>query len=1194
MKRAILFVFLIAGYLSFAQYTAIPDNNFEAFLSTITLPDGVTPVDDIPGDNQVPTANAAQVTVLKLRNYGPTVTDLTGIEAFTALEQLDMIFHNLSSLDVSQNTELKNIWLNTNDRLTTLDFTNNTKLTSADLQSVDDLASLTFAETTLISFLDIRGTKLTEFDFTPHPNMSFFNAEGATLLETLNTKGTSATTVRTTGCTSLTCISVDNVADAIAGNGIYANWTEDNTAVYQFDKCYSTYVPDDNFEARLETLGLGNGIDNDDYVLTANITNVTSLYAGNQNISDATGIEAFTSLESLRIENNSLSSLDVSNLVNLKLLVCGGNVLTQLDVSNSPDLGVLECQFNQITSLDLSNNPALIFVRVNTNDLNDLNVQNGTNAQISIFTAQNNANLTCINVDDPTAGYLSSWTKDATAQFGERCDETYVPDDIFEAHLEANGMGNGVANDDYVTTANIENVTNLSLFNLGVQDLTGIEGFASITNLGAHNNNLTAADLSSNTNLVHIQLENNTNLTSIDLTGLTSLKRLWFSNTMVSSIDLSTNSSLEKLYVNDTGLTALNLSNNPDLDYLVCQNTGITALDLSNNPLIETVYASDCSISSINLENTTVLEILSLVGNDLTAIDLSNSISLRNLFLTTNQLTALDLKENPALFRVEIADNDLRLLDVRNGQNALIGIFDARANYNLDCLNVDDPTADYLTLWQVDTATFESHCNETYVPDNNFEDYLETHDANGNTVSIGDASSLGNGIANDDYVTTPMIEAVTNLNFGGQTRQAPVDISDLTGIEAFTALQILNCQGLQLVNLDLSSNTNLTEIYADNNDLAMLNVSGLTLLERLYVNNNLLTSLSLGTNTNLDFLFAAGNQIESLDLSSNPQLRAVVLTNNSLTELNVKNGANTSIITFLVNNNSDLSCVRVDDSAYSTTNWIGRDPQTGFSEACNAQLVAKVYLQGALLNPNTGEEGLMRDDLRTSSHLPTTSPYADGATCDASVFNTTGNNAIVDWIELELRDATNNTVVLEAKSALLQRDGDIVEVDGTTAFGFSSWAKSYYIVLKHRNHLGIMTQSSVSFGATAKNIDFWDINDISLFGTNAQTNFGMPTNTYAMWAGDANANGEVVFLNTGAESVNIKQTVLDVSTVESPFGASVFYKPSGYYNDDINMDGEVIFLNAGNELLYIKDNILVHPDNQIFNSVFYKIVQQLP
>ncbi|MBT3611588.1 MAG: hypothetical protein HN522_01420, partial [Flavobacteriales bacterium] len=55
--------------------------------------------------------------------------------------------------------------------------------------------------------------------------------------------------------------------------------------------------------------------------------------------------------------------------------------------------------------------------------------------------------------------------------------QTYVPDDNFEAYLEANGMGNSIANDDYVTTANINTVSNLNVQALSISDLTGIEDF---------------------------------------------------------------------------------------------------------------------------------------------------------------------------------------------------------------------------------------------------------------------------------------------------------------------------------------------------------------------------------------------------------------------------------------------------------------------------------------------------------------------------------------------------------------------------------------------------------------------------------------------------------------------------------------------------------------------------------------------
>ncbi len=260
---------------------------------------------------------------------------------------------------------------------------------------------------------------------------------------------------------------------------------------------------------------------------------------------------------------------------------------------------------------------------------------------------------------------------------------------------------------------------------------------------------------------------------------------------------------------------------------------------------------------------------------------------------------------------------------------------------------------------------------------------------------------------------------------------------------------------------------------------------------------------------------------------------------------------------------------------------------------CNVFASPKAYLQGSALNSTIATDGLMRDDLRVGNYIPLNTPYSDGATIDSSVLSVTGADAIVDWVWVELRDATTNTMVIDSQSALLQRDSDVVALDGTSPLAFNQPVGNYHVAIKHRNHLGIMSSSAIGLNSSATLMDFTD-GSTATFGTYAQTSFGMPTGVQGMWSGNANGDNEVIFLNTGAESVQIKQRVLDVSAVESPFEASVFYKPQGYYDEDVNMDGELIFLNAGNELLLIKDNVLNHPGNAVFNSVFYRILEQLP
>ena len=114
-----------------------------------------------------------------------------------------------------------------------------------------------------------------------------------------------------------------------------------------------------------------------------------------------------------------------------------------------------------------------------------------------------NPNLTCINVDDVTYS-TNNWTNiDAQHYFSTNCPpplpQTYVPDDNFEAYLEANGMGNGIANDDSVTTSNINTITSLDVSSQTISDLTGIEDFTALTNLDCSSNQLTSLDVSNNT-----------------------------------------------------------------------------------------------------------------------------------------------------------------------------------------------------------------------------------------------------------------------------------------------------------------------------------------------------------------------------------------------------------------------------------------------------------------------------------------------------------------------------------------------------------------------------------------------------------------------------------------------------------------------------------------------------------------------
>lgn len=193
------------------------------------------------------------------------------------------------------------------------------------------------------------------------------------------------------------------------------------------------------------------------------------------------------------------------------------------------------------------------------------------------------------------------------------------------------------------------------------------------------------------------------------------------------------------------------------------------------------------------------------------------------------------------------------------------------------------------------------------------------------------------------------------------------------------------------------------------------------------------------------------------------------------------------------------------------------------------------YLQGTAINPNTGEEALMRDDLRISNNIPLLTPYTDALTCNVSIFGVTGNDAIVDWVWVELRDKNDTSSVLASQSALLQRDGDVVGVDGISSLTFEMQPDSYYIMISHRSHIPILSATPITLSNSLTSIDFTQDTSNSYGGINALYDLG--TGYFALFAGDYDANGQI--------------QNLDIQSVSSQRGLS------GYLDADLDMNGQV-------------------------------------
>ena len=264
----------------------------------------------------------------------------------------------------------------------------------------------------------------------------------------------------------------------------------------------------------------------------------------------------------------------------------------------------------------------------------------------------------------------------------------------------------------------------------------------------------------------------------------------------------------------------------------------------------------------------------------------------------------------------------------------------------------------------------------------------------------------------------------------------------------------------------------------------------------------------------------------------------------------------------------------------------GNPVQTKLENNCvNVSGVSALNVKVLLEGPYDGGTQMMSDALRSGAYLPTAEPYAGlGFThvgqggyenVDLNVFSTTGNDAIVDWVMIEVRDKNDASVVISTRSALLQRDGDVVDLDGSGALIIGVPEDDYYIAVRHRNHLGVMTLNLVHLSGTPTSVDFSD-GSVATYGLDAQNE--IEPGKYALWAGNTFNDGEVKY--TGINN--------DRDVILTAIGGSVpTATVAGYHREDVTMEGLIKYTGSDND----RDPILVNIGGAVPTNTR---VEQLP
>lgn len=272
-------------------------------------------------------------------------------------------------------------------------------------------------------------------------------------------------------------------------------------------------------------------------------------------ISSVRGLEYLEALTYLNVNNNPITSLDVSKNKGLETLYCKNAALTSLDVSHNTKLIRLECQNNKLSSLNINNCAELTKLYCGNNQLTHLNLDQSPKLE------------------------------------------------------ELDADNNSLSELDVSKNVNLKSLScarnNLASLNLSKN--------TELTSLMCSRTSLTSLDVSQNAKLEGLYCESN-QLTSLDVSHNTNLKALYCSKNQLTSLDVRHCPHLNYLFCGDNRIASLDLENS-DLSFLRCDKNLLTTLDVSRCAKLETLYCNQNLLPGIDISRNKAIKDIHCSGN---------------------------------------------------------------------------------------------------------------------------------------------------------------------------------------------------------------------------------------------------------------------------------------------------------------------------------------------------------------------------------------------------------------------------------------------------------------------------------------------------------------------------------------------------------------------------------------------------
>ncbi|RXM48291.1 T9SS type A sorting domain-containing protein [Flavobacterium sp. YO12] len=906
--------------------TNIADPNFEDKLIALKI--------DNDGKNGA-VLNSSINTITALDISNSSITNLTGIQGFTSLTNLNASGNLLQKLDLSKNTALNN-----------LNAANNPSLTCIQVPDVAATANWTVTKDAIASFsLDCNV-------YTLIPDSSF---EDQLILLNIDRDGKNGK-VKTESIAKVTNL-------GLSGKGI-----SDLTGIQDFTSLQQITANNNNITtvdfSQNQALTSVNLFANKlTYINVSKNIALTSLDLSFNSLSNI-DLTNNINLKSVQIYFNKLSSLNVTKNTKLSTLFVNGNMLTSLNVSNNPELNQIWCNNNEIKTLDFSKNPKLSQVLANNNKLLNLNIKNGSNSSISVSSSNNdgvrfaqNPDLKCIQVDNVDYSN-ANWgaKKDLTATFSsDPCPfvvpYTLIPDSKFEDKLIELNIDKDGKNGKVATTS-IADLTSLNVANSNITDLTGIEDFSMLTSLECNNNQLTTINISRQPLLAKLNISHN-KLNTFSVSANLSLIDLNISNNEISDLDVSKNTKLITLSASFNKLRNLDVSKNTILKEFDCTDNNLYSLNLKNG--------NNANMQNMTLGNFTKNPNLLCIQVDNVAFSTEKWIAKDEKVIYSSEACAPNYQytlipdinfekllikngidkdgENGKVLTSSIENLiELNAIDATNKITDLQGIEDFKSLEKLYCSKGAITKIDVSKNLKLKTLDLSS--NQVATLDLTKNTALESLNCGSNKLTelnISNNLALQNLISDNNKLTTINVSkntVLTRLDVGSNQ----ITTIDIT---ANLALKELGVYGNKITTLNTSKNIALTSLSAFSNELTTLDVSQNKALTYLNAKKCQLTTIDVSNNVLLYGLEVNENKIVTIDVSKNPLLSSLMVNSNQLTSLNLKNGKNTLLNNNYVSfsSNPKLYCIQVDDVNYATTNWPSKkDAIATYNTECTGEL----------------------------------------------------------------------------------------------------------------------------------------------------------------------------------------------------------------------------------------------------------------